>query len=372
MSVSYGGDSITFADGSVTSSGWTGFKNRIINGAMAIDQRYDGSLYTSVGNGTYMLDRFQSYHNLGTLNYQRNLNSIGGPAGFPYYMGLVNTSSSTSGAAEYFNIAQPIEGFNLGDLAWGTASASPVTVSFWVRSSIAGTYSVTLNGQNNSYGYPSTYTINQANTWQYVSVTVPGPTSGTWTANNTNFCSVIWDLGQGSNYRFTPGSWQSGTVQGATGSTNWNQTNGATFYITGVQFEKGSTASSFEYRPYATELALCQRYCYVAGAISGGYTITVGHGLSAGGTSVWRANIFLPVPLRTTPSITETNMIAWNSGFGATAISAPGTIYYLNGGIFLEMDLTTTSNHGITSGYPVFLQTNGSGGKSTFEISAEL
>jgi hypothetical protein len=127
-------------------------------------------------------------------------------------------------------------------------------------SSIAGTYSVAFNIASNSYGYPATYTISQANTWTYVSLTIPGSTLITPNTTNGSGVVIIWDLGQGSSYRFTAGSWQSGTVQGATGSTNWNQTNGATFYLTGVQLEVGSVASAFERRLISQELEMCQRY----------------------------------------------------------------------------------------------------------------
>ena len=275
--------------GSVSAPNTFGFKNRIINGDMRIDQRNGSNLLTGVGNPSYLCDRFGVYHNIGTLNYQQNLNSITPPPGFVKYLGVTNTSASTSSASNYFNIFQAIEGYNIADLAWGTVNAKAVTLSFWAYSSVAGTYAVTLNG-GNSYGYPSIYTIPAANTWTYITLTIPGPTSGyTWNADNTNGVSVIWDLGQGSNYRFTAGSWQSGTVQGAIGATNWNQTNGATFYITGVQLEKGSQATGFDFRSYGTEFSLCRRY--YNGGIAG----------------LWNSSGYVThkfdVPMRATPTV---------------------------------------------------------------------
>ena len=255
------------------SAGSLSNRNRIINGDMRIDQRYAGALLTGAANPNYLCDRFGVYHNIGTLNYQQNLNSVTPPNGFTNYLGLANTSSSTSGASNYYNLFQAIEGFNISDLDWGTASAKSVTLSFWVRSSITGTYSATLNVATNSLGYPLTYNIGSANTWTHVTLTFPGPTTGTINTTNGNGVSVIWDLGQGSNYRFTAGSWQSGTVQGATGSTDWNQTNGATFYITGVQLEVGTVATPFERRSYGQELSLCQRYYEEVGAFLTGMAL---------------------------------------------------------------------------------------------------
>jgi hypothetical protein len=245
---------------SINGNAISGTRNRIINGDMRIDQRYSGTLLTGAANPNYFCDRFGTFHDIGTLNYRQNLNSVTPPVGFTNYLGITNTSASTSASTNYYNLFHPVEGYNIADFAWGTASAKPVTLSFWVMSSIAGTYSVAFNIASNSYGYPATYTISQANTWTYVSLTIPGSTLITPNTTNGSGVVIIWDLGQGSSYRFTAGSWQSGTVQGATGSTNWNQTNGATFYLTGVQLEAGTVATPFERRSYGQELALCQRY----------------------------------------------------------------------------------------------------------------
>ena len=245
---------------SINSGPISGTRNRVINGDMRIDQRYSGTLLTGAANPNYFCDRFGTYHDIGTLNYRQNLNSVTPPVGFTNYLGITNTSASTSASTNYYNLFHPVEGYNIADFAWGTASAKPVTLSFWVMSSIAGTYSVAFNIASNSYGYPATYSISQANTWTYVSLTIPGSTVITPNTTNGSGVVIIWDLGQGTSYRFTDGSWQSGTVQGATGSTNWNQTNGATFYLTGVQLEAGTVATPFERRSFGQELALCQRY----------------------------------------------------------------------------------------------------------------
>jgi hypothetical protein len=383
MSVSYGGDSITFADSSVLSSGQTGFKNRIINGDMRVSQRGAAVNVAAAGGSTYgSCDRFTliNYFGNGWINTEQSTDA---PSNFINSLKLtVGAAAPLSGTTGFYTaLVQNIEGYNIADLYGST-----VKLSFWVKSSVVGTYSVTFQNaatvslDSNSRLYVAEYTISQANTWEKKSITVDlaaGSASGTWNKTNGAGLAILWNLGAESNRKGNAylNTW--GTV-GTTynlmsgSSTQWASNAGATFYISGVQLEKGSTESNFDYRPYGTELALCQRYFYAAGANDGGYTISVGHGISAGGSSVWRASIFLPVPLRTTQSITETNMEVWNPSFGSTAISSISTIYYLDRGIFLEVDVTATSNHGITGGYPAWMQTKGSGGKSTFDINAEL
>jgi hypothetical protein len=149
----------------------------------------------------------------------------------------------------------------MADLNWGTANAKTVTLSFWVRSSLTGSFGGCLTNGDVNRSYPYSYTISAANTWEYKTVTIPGPTDGTWYVDNQTGIRVYWNLGAGSSFNGTVNTWA--TVSDATfpaGSTQVVATNGATFYITGVQLEVGSTATSFDYRPYGTELALCQRY----------------------------------------------------------------------------------------------------------------
>ena len=354
-------------------SPYAGFKNRIINGAMVIDQRNNGaSVSASVDSTNYFaVDRFL-FQKVGAGVVTMQQSNIA-PAGFSYSLkALVATVDTSVAAGDFANITHVIEGFNTTDFGFGAAGASTVTVSFWVRSNITGTYGVALVNSVGNRSYVTNYTINAANTWEQKTITVAGDTSGTWLKDNSAGFLVRFGLMVGTNFQQTAGSWGTVNAMGSSSQVNWMATVGNEFYITGVQLEKGSQATAFDYRSYATELALCQRYFYVAGAIGGGYTITVGHGISPGGSSVWRASIAIPVPLRTTPSITETNMDVWNPAFGSTAINTISTIYYLDRGIFLEVDVTTTSSHGITGGYPAWLQTKGSGGKSTFDISAEL
>jgi hypothetical protein len=247
--------------GTGTTTGYYGFKNRIINGAMVIDQRNAGASVTVNGAGTfYLVDRFQAQGQSadGVFTVQQSTTA---PTGFANsILATVTTADSSIGSTQYYFVTQKIEGFNTADLGFGTANASNVTLSFWVRSSVTGTFGGSLSNDDVTRSYPFTYTISSANTWEQKSVTIAGDTSGTWLTNNGIGIRVYWNIGAGSSYTATANAWASQWAFNATGGTNLIATNGATFYITGVQFEKGSTATSFDYRPYGTELALCQRY----------------------------------------------------------------------------------------------------------------
>ena len=249
--------------GTGTTTGYYGFKNRIINGAMVIDQRNAGASVTVTTSGQFAVDRFQSAATAGSkFSMQQNAGSVTPPAGFANYLGATSLSSYSVGSTDVFGLRQIVEGFNAADLAWGTANAQPITISFWVRSSLTGTFGLGLGNSGFSRAYAATYTINSANTWEYKTVTIAGDTTGTWLTTNGAGIQLTFGLGYGSSYSGTAGVWNAGSYFMPTGATSVVGTNGATFYITGVQLEKGSTATSFDYRPYGTELALCQRYCH--------------------------------------------------------------------------------------------------------------
>ena len=260
-----------------TQAQYTGFKNRIINGQMQIDQRNAGASVTPTAGGTYQLDRWGCTISASSkYSVQQNAGSVTPPSGFTNYLGITSLSAYSVSSSDYFAQYQPIEGFNCADLGWGTANASPVTLSFWVRSSLTGTFGGSFgNGSFNRY-YAFSYTINSANTWEQKSITVAGDTTGTWATNNGIGIQVNFGLGVGSTYSGAAGSWGSSALFSTTGATSVIGTLSATWQVTGVQLEKGSTATSFDYRPYGTELALCQRYYYRILAESTASTFTSG------------------------------------------------------------------------------------------------
>jgi hypothetical protein len=237
-------------------------KNRIINGAMVISQ-YNGTSSVTPTNAQYVLDRWRAVISQSSkFSIQQNAGSITPPLGFSKYLGITSLSAYSIVAGDYFVLTQYIEGFNTADLNWGNANAKTVTLSAWVYSSLTGTFGGSLSNNSETRAYPFTYSIPVANTWTQISVTIAGDTTGTWTVDNTRGMEVNFSFGTGSTYSGTAGAWSSSSVTSATGATSVVGTNGATFYITGVQLEVGSSATGFEYRQYTTELSLCYRYYY--------------------------------------------------------------------------------------------------------------
>ena len=234
-------------------------KNRIINGAMMISQR--GTSFTPALYD-YTLDRYQTQV---TQSSKFTIaQSTTAPAGFGFSMLATSSSAYSITSTDCFAEKQYIEGFNFYDCAWGTASAKTVTLSFWVQSSLTGTFGGALQNAAGNRSYPYSYTISSANTWTQVSVTILGDTTGTWVgATNGVGCVVIFSLGMGSTLSNTAGAWAAGDYRSATGATSLVGTSGATFYITGVQLEVGTSATGFEYVNYQTSLANCQRYYQV-------------------------------------------------------------------------------------------------------------
>jgi hypothetical protein len=267
---------------------------------MRFDQRNAGASVTASGDPVYTLDRWyitQSQNSKFTI--QQNAGSVTPPSGYKNYLGATVVSAVTVGASDYFSLAQSIEGFNIADLNWGTANAQTVTLSFWVRSSLTGTFGGALRNTTGNLSYPFTYTISSANTWEQKSVTIGGSTTGTWNSTNTEGVIVRFGLGAGSTFSGTSGAWATQNSMSATGATSVVGTNGATFYITGVQLEIGSTATPFERRQYTNELALCQRYYYKL--VSGSAELAFGVGVNMQ-TTLAGTYIKFPTSMRSTPS----------------------------------------------------------------------
>ena len=297
------------------------FRNRIINGGMVIDQRNAGGVVTPSSNPTYTLDRWNlSFSQASKFTVQQTPSATETgyatrvAAGFTNYLATTVASSVSIGAGDYFVIQQQIEGYNIADLAWGTANAKSVTLSFWAYSSLTGTFGGAINNSAGTASYPFTYTISSANTWTQISVTIAGNTSATWLSTNGIGMYVRFGLGVGSTYSAASGSWAAGNYLSATGAVSVVGTGSATFYLTGVQLEAGTTASPFEYRQYGTELALCQRYLPAFNLPSGGSYV----GIASNWTTT---QLMFTLPLQT-PTRTP-----------ATGITLTGTYVYYCAGI---------------------------------------
>jgi hypothetical protein len=299
------------------------FKNRIINGNMRIDQRNNGASVTSNNSGQYGVDRFftEAYGG-GSLTSQR---SIVAPTGFTNSLLITVTGTDTSlGTADDYEVNQKIEGFNVADMGWGTANAQTITLSFWVRSSVTGSYSIGFQNSSASRSFVATYTINSANTWEQKSITVVGDTSGSWETGNGAGFFIRWCLATGTNrVASSTNTWEAANRIAISSTANPIMgTSGATFYITGVQLEKGTTATAFDNRAFGTELQLCQRYYYQITSTSGPYSIL--------GVNGQFNNIFstlFPVTMRAAPTGTFSNssslLFTFSSAGGAQFSSTP-------------------------------------------------
>ena len=343
-------------------------RNRIINGDCRIDQRNAGASGTANG---YTTDRWSYFGTQSSkLTWQQNAGSVTPPAGFTRYLGFTSSSAYSVVAGDIFAVFQRIEGLNVADLGWGTANAKTVTLSAWVRSSLTGTFGGSLMNGSSNRAYPFTFTIASANTWTQISVTIAGDTSGTWATDNSSGLQVIFNLGSGSTFTGTAGSWSANNFYSATGSTNLIATNGATFYITGVQLEVGTQATSFEYRQYQQELALCQRYYNRWSGANSPY-IGLAQAVATGSNApvARRFSWANPVDFRTSPTM----------GFG-------GTIQIYTAGLsnlaftgfngsqsnknIISFDANSTSSG--TSGQSVMLIIDSNSASNFIDASAEL
>ena len=373
MTTAYSGDGITFPDNSVQATApRVGMVNRIINGDMRIDQRNGGASTSVQTSSDYVTcDRWHvaaSQNSKFTIG--QNLGAVTSAVGFSNYLGASSSSAFSVAASDYFLIGHKIEGFNSADLLWGTANAQSVTLSFKVYSSLTGTFggSVLNSAQNRSY--PFTYTVSSANTWTNISVTIAGDTSGTWIgATNGTGLRFYFSLGAGSSVSGTAGAWGGAFYGSATGAVSVVGTSGATFYVTGVQLEKGSTATDFEYVDYGRQLQQCQRYFYYSQY----------GGMGAGANS---QNLFMMIPLptvmRTTPDvalksgvITASDIYA--SGY-ATSTATPVVMSTSGTGpVTVTVSIRNGWSPGINTGRPLFFGANTTpAADGAFLISAEL
>ena len=322
---------VTDSSGNTTAAGTVAMgssflRNRIINGAMVIDQRNGGASVTPAsGSNYYSVDRWIQF--LSQNSKYSIQQSTTAPAGFTNSVLVTSLSAYTSTSSDVFAFVQYIEGFNVADFGWGTAGAQTITISFWVRSSLTGTFGGALSNSAVNRSYPFTFTINAANTFEYKTITVAGDTTGTWVTNNGIGLRLWFNLGTGSTYLGTAGAWAAADYRGATGETNLLATNGATFYITGVQLEVGTVATPFERRLYGTELALCQRY-YWASDTSTNHCGIAGYALAGGNIA---SSIIYPVAMRASPTVTIGAQTLINTtGLVANSITSLGYLLLIS------------------------------------------
>jgi hypothetical protein len=326
-------------------------RNRIINGAMVIDQRNAGASVTANG---YFVDRFSASNTTdGAFSAQQDSDA---PAGFVNSIKFTTTTADASlTGTQILTLFQPIEGYNIADFGWGTASAKTVTLSFWVRSSLTGTFGGGLRNSVAARSYPFSYTISSANTWEYKTVTIAGDTSGTWLKTNGVGLFVNFGLGAGPDRSGTAGAWVGANNISTTGAVSVIGTLSATWYLTGVQLEVGTQATSFEYRQYQQELALCQRYFQVFyGSASG--TPLLARNNAAGANQGPALNIWLKTTMRSAP--TGTVLGTW----GVTNCAQPTFS-------FTGIEAATLYSNSTTSGDCLFLANASTAGAS---MSSEL
>ena len=348
-----------------------GFKNRIINGAMIVDQADTTTTAVSVtGNGfsqrKFATDRWPVQKNT-TANVSCQRVSTGGPDKFSSFIRTtVTTADASIGSDEYVVIQQRVEGNNMADMAYGTPSAATTTLSFWVRSSVAGTYGVGSSNYSDNRSYVTTFTINQTNIWEYKTVTFVGDTTGTWFKNNSGGANLTWVLGSGVTTS-TVNQWQNGIYHTTSSQTQLISTLNATFDITGVQWEIGSLATNFDYRPYGTELQLCQRYFHMWTSLGVSYRwMCVGFT----GSNSAQGHYRFPQIMRTSPTVTFSEQNKWiiDKADGAFTSTTMGGSW-----VTVEqcrIDIAVAS--GVSGGQPTAIANNGDSGTRWVKFEAEL
>lgn len=357
-------ENITSSTGGVISPNITSLRNRIINGAMVINQRANTPLSVTSGTANYSVDRFYAQCTSGSFTVTQ---STSAPVGFTNSI-LVNVTSAVASpaATDVFTIAQVIEGYNIADLQEGTANAKSFTVSFWVKSNLTGTFCVGLRNSAGDAGYAATYTISVANTWQYVTLTIPGTALGTWVTNNTAGLYVIFDMGSGSNRNITANTWVVSSGFNTSTQTNVMASTSNNFSVTGVQLEVGAQATSFDYRPYGTELMLCQRYLPAWTSATSG-DIFAGGGV-ASATYAYYTFSYLVSPRVIPTGLVVSSLSTFTVNPYLTGGGVPSSIVFSNGGTRSARIYAISS--GMTQGG--YVELNGSSGSQIYFTGCEL
>ena len=364
-------NTLTFPEttGTFATENSLGMRNIIINGNMQIDQRNAGASITPTDT-QYSIDRWTCRLSTASkYTAQQNAGAVTPPAGFINYLGATSTSAYSVGSSDYFMLRQLIEGSNITNLNWGTANAKTITLSFWTRSSLTGTFGGSVQNSNSDRSYPFTYTISVADTWEYKTITISGDTSGTWLTTNGVGIKLNFNLGNGSSFNGTAGAWAGANYHSTTGATSVVGTSGATLYITGVQLETGTVATPFENLQYGQQLSLCQRYFQKSWDEGN----AVGSAVSENANSVqecWGSenvgiagqSIALPVNMRTAPTLTVYDMAL-----------TTGKVSLLDAGATVTNNITPNLTNANMSRFMVRMYANNKSGIAfAYTLRAEL
>jgi hypothetical protein len=284
--------------------------NRIINGAMTIDQRNAGA---AIASG-YAIDRFQTVltgiPSL-VISSQQSTNVPTGSGFTNSYFTTVTTPATSYSTGGRYGILHRIEGNNVSDFLFGSASAKVVTISFWVRASVTGQYSVTIYNSDSNRAYPAIYTISAVDAWEKKVITIQGDNTGVWLTDNGRGFQVEWALGNDASILGTPDVWNSAFITGATGNVRISDTSGATFYITGVQLEAGSTASPFAHENVGDTLRKCERFYQKVPPLVG-----------QGNNTDFYGAVAFRTEMRAQPSISlPSNSLYWTDGYASAYLS---------------------------------------------------
>jgi len=319
---------------SINSGQLGGSRNLIINGAMVVDQRNVGTATTvngdGFGNRKFPVDKFSVQRN-GTVVITAQQDIVA-PPDFQNSVKLtVTTADSSVAAADYAIFGYRLEGYSAAPLRYGTSDAKQATLSFWVRSSVTGTYCISITNYADNRSQVKEYTINSANTWEYKTITITGDTTGTWEKTTSGGMNIQWTLLSGSDYQNTANTWHSAVELATSNQTQWGSTTSATFYLTGVQLEIGTVGTSFEHRDYGDELARCQRYYQ--------------HQVPTWGTPRSSDNYihsmgFFKVTMRISPVLTQ----AYNTYGQTIVIQTSNADYYVTGA-------TSSAGSSLNAGY---------------------
>ena len=361
-----------------------GRRNLIINGGTLIWQRATAAT-ASVNAQLTTCDRVMNQYSHGGATTTERSTDVPAGQGFQYSLKhVVTTADASMGTDDYYDIYQTrLEGNDIAQLCYGTSSAKKTSLSFWVKSSVAGVYNGAFTSHTAKVKLPFNFTISSANTWEHIKIeNLPGATAGaddgeSWITSGNNLGLVIRIFGMlGTRWRgATDRTWNTASAETAYGSSNsqvnWMGTLNNTFYITGVQLEVGDSATDFEHRKFAEELALCQRYHYRRDI--GIYDIVaIGHALGDRGGYV----LHTPVSMRAKPSVSQGSHIhCWYNNAGSVTAQNNLVVGYMATGqtdtnqFYLRADSNSTVQTGYGLGLTMY---HGSVTSSHVTLSAEI